>query len=171
MYVISYPYPYIFLTILTKGPLEILLACLLAIAKSMVMKQWHMLCGWPRYTMSRRHIIPVWPAWKLCEASVSHINDTLPIMRACWHRINPCNAGPVYIRGKNLVITAPADGLARARPSAGTVMTTKLAKFFTFYCKLDVNDFEYGLVKWTLYSQSLTKFRDMLALPVCIKYR
>ena len=42
--------------------------------------------------------------------------------------INPWGACPMYIQDMNVVITVPADGLAPngARPSAGTMLTTKL---------------------------------------------
>ena len=50
--------------------------------------------------------------------------------------VNLSNAGPVYIKDVNVVIIVPADGLAPhgARPSAGTVMITKL--YFLWLSKI-----------------------------------
>ena len=53
-------------------------------------------------------------------------------IRAEWcyfpRKLSLWNAGPVYLRNPDFVITVPADGLAPegARSSAGTVVITKL---------------------------------------------
>ena len=54
------------------------------------------------------------------------------------HWINPSYADLTLIQDTNLVIIVPADGLAPsgARPSAGTVMTTK---FTTMFRQLFIN--------------------------------
>ena len=53
---------------------------------------------------------------------------TMTMSRLAVLLVSLGSAGPVYIQVINVVITVPADGLAPggARPSAGTVMTSKI---------------------------------------------
>ena len=79
-------------------------------------------------------------------------------MYAGIQKVNPLSINPVYIQDKNLVITAPADGLAPkgARPSAGTVVTENytcfLASFTGFQWSCETFIYWWHNLKWLLIS-------------------